>query len=498
MPLPEKSRTIERMLVLLSLSTLVLILFRKSTVADPDLWGYMTFGRLFWNSSSFPYKDIFTYLPTHDKWIYHEWLMGVALYPIYTCMGGSALVVLRDLMAIGTLCFLYLSARTRQSSRASALFWILLVSGFLQMGYGTILRAQTVTYLLTALTIYLLERSRRKMEWSLLFILIPIQILWCNIHGGFLAFFGIVAMYALGEALSGRVWWPYLLLLLVSALSTIVNPYGIDYWVYLFQAVTMARGSITEWVSVLNAYTYGISLSTIFYYMLVVVLSLRILIWARMRDITPILLLSVTLLLGMRHVRHMVFFLMLAAVYLPELFERYIEDFKTTHWARIALQIRTRVPTLLTAAKRVSAPLCVLLLVLFSCILLASSSLSLTIPSAGQGYITYYPKGSLEYIRRNRLSGNLLTEFGWGEYLIWNLSPEIKVALDGRYETVYQDRVANDYFDYMNGKENGFLDAYPHDFVLLNPDSPPVTSLHKNPDWVRVYEDRTSILFAKR
>ena len=42
------------------------------------------------------------------------------------------------------------------------------------MGYGSVLRAQTFTYLFTALTFYVLERSRLKGEWSLLLILAPI------------------------------------------------------------------------------------------------------------------------------------------------------------------------------------------------------------------------------------------------------------------------------------------------------------------------------------
>jgi hypothetical protein len=496
--MPDKKRAVDKILVVLSLSTLVLILFRRSSVADPDLWGYMTFGRLFWNSGSFPYKDIFTYLPTYDRWIYHEWLTGVALYPIYKFMGGSALVILRDLIALVTVWLLYLAARTRQGGRVSAILWIVLVSGFLQMGYGTVLRAQTITYLLTALTVYLLERSRRNQEWSLLFVLVPVQIIWCNMHGGFLAYFGIIAMYAVGEALSGRPWWPYLLLFALSALSTLINPYGIGYWSYLFQAVTLKRASITEWVSVFDAYRYGISTESILFYVLMVVLSLRILLWARLREVTPILLLSVTFLLGIRHVRHMVFFLMLIAVYLPELFERYIEDFKALHWARIRLSIETGIPKSLASAKRVAAPLCAALLLASSFILLGTSSLSLTIPSAGAGYTTYYPTGSLEYIKRNHLSGNLLTEFGWGEYMIWSLAPGMKVALDGRYETVYQEHVSNEYFDYMNGKENAFLDAYAHDFVLLKPDSPPVASLRKSTEWTDVYEDTASVLFAKR
>jgi hypothetical protein len=59
----EEKHPLQQMLVPLSLSVIVLIRLRGLTVADPDLWGYMTFGRLFWDSRTFPYQDIFTYLP---------------------------------------------------------------------------------------------------------------------------------------------------------------------------------------------------------------------------------------------------------------------------------------------------------------------------------------------------------------------------------------------------------------------------------------------------
>jgi hypothetical protein len=73
----------------------------------------------------------------------------------------------------------------------------------------------------------------------------------------------------------------------------------------------------------------------------------------------------------------------------------------------------------------------------------------------------------------------------------------MKVGLGGRYETVYQDHVANQYIDYIMGKENGFLSAYAHDLVLFRPDTPPVASLRRSPDWKVAYEDIDSILFTK-
>ena len=150
----------------------------------------------------------------------------------------------------------------------------------------------------------------------------------------------------------------------------------------------------------------------------------------------------------------------------------------------------------MTGNKRALVSPAILILLFF--VFLDSPSFSFMVPSQEKREIVYYPTSAqLEYIKRNYSSGNILTEFAWGEYLIWNLGPQMKVGLDGRYETVYQDHVANEYFAYIKGKENGFLSAYAHDLVLFPPDRPPVASLRSNPDWKVAYEDMYSILFTK-
>ena len=58
------------------LMLLVILSALSGTVADPDLWGYMAFGRLFWETGRFPYHDTLAYVPTLNVWVYHEWLTG--------------------------------------------------------------------------------------------------------------------------------------------------------------------------------------------------------------------------------------------------------------------------------------------------------------------------------------------------------------------------------------------------------------------------------------
>ncbi len=492
----EEKYPLQQVLVPLSLSMIVLFVLRGWTLADPDLWGYMSFGRLFWDSVTFPYKDIFTYLPTHDQWIYHEWLTGVVLYPIYKSAGGFGLIVLRDLVAVATLGFLYLAARTRKSSSISALLWLVLVSPFLRIGFGSVLRAQTFTYLFTAITVYLLEKSRKERQWFLLIILVPIQITWCNLHGGFLAGLGLIAIYTVGETFSRRMWWPYLVAFLISCLSTLLNPYGIEYWTYLFHAVTMPRSEITEWASIFTGYKqHSMPLIQIIWYIGLGIVSLRILYKARWRDITSIMVLSGTFILGVQHERHQVFFPMFAAVNLPGPFQPYIESLQM-QLANIRTWLKEKAPAALVDSRRMTT-FFIVVLIFLSFVFLGSSSILMKIPSHDKEDIVYYPKRASEYIKRNYSTGDILTEFDWGEYLIWNLGPQMKIGLDGRYETVYRNQVANEYFDYMKGRRNGFLDTYAHDLALFRPGSPPVPSLRRSRDWKVAYEDMDSILFAK-
>ena len=45
--------------------------------ADLDLWHRMAVGKIFSQLGSIIYNDIFSYFPTKEMWVDHEWLSGV-------------------------------------------------------------------------------------------------------------------------------------------------------------------------------------------------------------------------------------------------------------------------------------------------------------------------------------------------------------------------------------------------------------------------------------
>jgi len=107
------------------------------------------------------------------------------------------------------------------------------------------------------------------------------------------------------------------------------------------------------------------------------------------------------------------------------------------------------------------------------------------------------PVGAIAFMQEHRLSGNIFTDFAWGEYLIWHMAPASKVFIDGRYDTVYPPNVIDDYLAFQYGAKD-VLRKYPHDFVLLNPnDEAALAVMASAHEWNRIYRDGSCILFAR-
>ena len=472
---------------------LVVLNALSGNVADPDLWGYMAFGRLFWETGRFPYQDIFAYVPTLKMWVYHEWLTGVIFYPIYQTLGATGLQLVKFALGLATIAFVYLAARRRGANFWSALLGLWFVQVFLAMGYSPV-RAQLFTYLFFALYLYVLESVRLSGRWRGLLILVPVQIIWCNLHGGFLSGLGLIALYALGEALSRRLFWPYAGAFLAAALVTLINPYGLEYWQYLWRAVTMPRPDITEWASLLKAWNTGFPKEPLIYFVSLAGFAVFLVWWAKWREVTPALILALTLYMGCKHLRHQVFFLIAAGVYLPVVFEAFGRKMLSSP---LAGSERVRLGQVAPAVLAIS------FMFIYGYKFLSNQPLSLTLPGTPDlrnRVGIYYPVGALEFLQKEQLSGNILNEFNWGEYLIWKLHPSCRVAMDGRYETVYGDDLCQLHSEFVYGRPGWrkFIEQHPPDIILVDPCSKVYPLLLAAPDWRQVYEDAGAALFLPR
>jgi hypothetical protein len=476
------------------LMILITLFYLSTNVADLDLWGYLAFGRLFWTQGRFPYFDVFAYTPTLKPWVYHEWLTGVLFYPIYRTLGDPGLQILKYALGLATVGATYLTARRRGADPLPTALLLFIALVGMSVGYSAV-RAQVFTYFFFAVFLYLLETARLSGNRRWLWLLVPIQIGWCNLHGGFLAGLGLILLYAVGEALSRRPFRPYLGWFLLAGLATLVNPYGLKYWVYLAKAVTMPRPEITEWLSLFAAYKYGfVSGGEFYHFLTLVALTIFLAWWARWREITPALVLLFTIYLAVKHNRHLVFFALAFGAYMPLSLTAYFRELKTRSGVMAWVH---------RLGKKIPAVAVILLIGVFAFRFARRDPFTLKVPPEprlGTKTELYYPVGAIDYLQQRHLTGKLLVYFNWGEYCLWKLYPQCQVAIDGRYETVYPPKVNKEYFDFLNaGKAwRNFLEHYPPDMILIELRSRVYPLLSRDPEWRQVYADPGCVLFRRQ
>ena len=105
------------------------------------------------------------------------------------------------------------------------------------------------------------------------------------------------------------------------------------------------------------------------------------------------------------------------------------------------------------------------------------------------------PAGAVDYIRHTGLSGPMLNEYVFGDYLTWDF-PEEKDFIDGR----------RDVFDWigvqpergrsatLQGNPTILSEKYKIRFCLLSKDAPRTRLLPYLPGWRKVYSDNVSAI----
>lgn len=457
-------------------------------LADLDVWARLAVGKLVFELGHVSYQDVFAYTPTKALWVDHEWGSGTVFFAVYDLFGQGGLLALRVLLYFGTALWLHLCVRERIGNADSLLLHGLLVYALLFAFYVTV-RSQAFTYFLFALWMYLLERSRNGKTWALT--LLPItMIFWANLHAGFLSGLGLLVIYGAGERLNHRPWKRYVLLLLLCGLVTLANPYGVKYWTYVFEAVTMARPDIVEW----QAFDFFGPVESYLGFKLLLLLSAFIVLVGLFRKIkidwVDVLLLIITFTLAARHIRHIPFFCIVSFPFLYASFR---------HLGDLMARKRAKTVGVKSAAKEQWERIEALgygtvrgLLFAVAVLLAFNLPLRVSVPP------WMLPVNAIEFIRANHLQGNLLIPFSWGSYAIWRLFPQCKVSIDGRFEEVYPDTTYNEIRTFTHGKRGWrrVLEKYEHDLILVHSSSPIVVKMKKEKEWTMVFEDDLSNLYV--
>jgi hypothetical protein len=121
-----------------------------------------------------------------------------------------------------------------------------------------------------------------------------------------------------------------------------------------------------------------------------------------------------------------------------------------------------------------------------------------------------YPETAINFIQSNKLQGRMFNSYEYGGYLLWRLSPESRIFIDGRgiNPKVFDDyqKISNANTDKINGQNDyqTLLKSYKIDYVIqpiydgFGNVQPLMKVLLPKPEWVPIYLDSQVYILAKR
>ena len=481
---------------------LLVVVADSAQLPDPDLWGHLRFGQAALASGHVVMRDTYSYSAAGRIFYNHEWLTELVMAVFYNTLGVFGLKLWKFMCVAATMLLMALGLAETGASPTIQLNTLSLAA--LAMVPQNQFRPQLFTFMLFAATLALLARDNHRGR-APLWLMIPIMILWANLHGGFIIGIATPAVYTgvvgLQDLLAGRGLARALrlsLITLAGTLATLVTPFGIGNWLIVLAGlkVQQALPIIADWQPLLQAtlreWRLG-HLSVIFFgcgIVMMVAFALSLIAVRRGGDLPLAVIAAMMSLATFAAVRNMPLAMIACAAPLAR------------HSELIAARrrYRNRAPgpagaALSTAAADRSAvnPRLVVVIAIVLALVAGLFSPRLGVETKD------YPAGAVRFMRDHDLHGNVLGEFGWGQYLIWHLEPGSKVFIDGRYVTVYPEAVINQYLDLYFDRPGALttLNAYPHDFVLLPVKAAGCVAMESAPGWLLVYHDGTALLFAR-
>ncbi|MEM7453690.1 MAG: hypothetical protein AAF456_04970 [Planctomycetota bacterium] len=475
---------------ILLITVLVSSLAMSPSVADPDLWGHVQFGREVIETGEIAPTNSFSFTAEGYRWINHENLSEIVMAWTFDTFGTGGLIAgkfLLSLFVIGTI--LWFNFRRQVGLIPNCLLTIFVAWN---LGYHWSFRPQLSSFLFFTLMVILLQQSfvHWKGHWHLkwfrpklltrgeqpegisyswmharlLWIAPVLFVFWTNSHGGFVAgvcvfccYLGLRSIEAVstnwpnGRGYVVRLW----LMIVVACLAVFLNPYSWRLPMWLIESLGVPRPEILDWssdqlYSMIGAKFWGLILLVVF----ALALSRRSL------DFTQSVLLAITLWQAVSHFRHVPFFAILAGFWIgPHLHSAFARvgafgksnEQQESRRAQIAIACTMIMVTGLIGYR------------------LSDRLTQLKVDRE------VFPVDAFQFMSDQQLGGRLVVTYDWAQYAIAatcvesNLAPgqpASEVAFDGRFRTCYPQQIVDMHFDFLFGEG-------PHVQRYRSPASPP-------------------------
>jgi hypothetical protein len=478
-------------------------------LADSDMWGHVLWGRELLAHGSLPRGNPYSYSAPGYLWLRHEWLGEVTMGALFNLFGPWGLKLFKFACSAGTICFMIM-AMAETAAPVLAQIPILMIVPLMLLP-AMQFRPTLFDFLALSAIVALLSRHNWRGS-APLWLAIPLVAIWSNVHGGF--FLGIVVIGAYGapvfviDLIAGssvgqaavpaidcprRGLWIIAIAATAAAstLCTFLIPPARDTWLTLIHSILnpMTHYAIEDWKPLLSALKDADSGSFAQKYFVLVLLYfaaavVSVILTPRGGDAPMVAVAALTLAMAFAAERN----IPIAAIAIAPVFANHLGLLFKSRAVSTAPESNTR---------EVSRAGRMVMEILIAVVAISFARLDGVLTPGIN--VHGFPVRAVDFMQTHDLEGNVLAQYGWGQYVIWHGAPGMKIFIDGRYDLAYPPAVVWDWLKFANNLDGAAqtLTAYPHDFVLLEQDLPAIKVMDAARDWRLIYSDDVARLYAR-
>lgn len=471
-------------------------------VLNPDLYWHLSAGKYIKEFLRLPAADFLSWTEQGAPWTDFEWLAQIIYYGVYSLAGKAGFFALKIAVLGATFPVFYAILSLHGLKRAA--FFALPVWALALMANSD-LRPENFSVLFFSVLLWRLEAARLSAKaWpaspGAFARLAAFFALWANLHAGFAYGLLLLVFYAAGGWADRKLWrpggreqgWLPALAVPAAVAGSLLNPWGFKLYFILLQhaaqSASMAR-YLAEWAppSLTNPWAWPFMAFLLVSFFLLLKRFLK----ERSLPLAHLFTLGWLAFEASRHMRHIVFFSMAAAVFSFDCAARLYEPAALLRRGRFILGLA----------------------LVYLCLLVWPRYLAFKVNLGEEA------AGAASYLKANarELGGRkLYNPWTWGGYLGWALNPDYKVFTDGRYifhrylEPVSAAMADQDTWETFAAERGFELALFRRDYQLLpfeqvgpkgvrtTVSRPSYLLFMPEKKWALVYWDAFSVLFARR
>lgn len=480
-------------IVFISLLAVLMFGSGNGLLGDGDSGYHIRTGEVILDNRSIPFHDIYSYHMPALEWTAHEWLAEIIMAAVHRAFGLTGVVLFFAVLLAGIHWLLFRMLRSQSSDIILCALITLLATATSSSHW--LARPHVFSLALTLVWYHLLNRFQYRDKRTLVYLPI-LMLLWVNLHGGFIVGLLLLGIYLLGNTFHAIFGPPtestdsqgkaklIFLCIIATVLVTFVNPVGYKILLFPFR-VTSDRFLMDRVAEFLSPNFHEV---LPFKYMLLATMAALALARTSLDEI-EVGLLTLLSYMALYSVRHVSLFAIIAAPILLRTGENIVNQL-SDHWLQFYRQRNSNLNAIEAKLNGHLWPSLAFLLIGGLCL---------------NGNLRYnfndkvFPIAAVDFLRREKISGNMFNNDEFGDYMIYAVWPQYQVFMDGRSD-MYGEKFGNPYLKAAHAFPGwkDVLAQFSIDWVIFDTESALTAALSEQIDWQPIYSDKIATVFVRK